>query len=177
MMICIARFNRYLSVALVLLLVVAAGCQSSEKKKKEKEQTIVELYQEVTPDGVSATESVPIYRQSPVYVNVDKEPFLDSADLTGAKLLSDMGGFVIQLSFNWRGTQVLYSITTANRGKRVAVKCKFVGENRWLASPVINRPISDGVLTFTPDATREEAERIVKGLNLVAEELKKKDKL
>ena len=90
-----------------------------------------------------------------------------------------MGGFVIQIKFNWRGTEVLYAITTAaNRGKRVAVKCKFVGENRWLASPVINRPISDGdVCNFTPDATRAEAERIVKGLNLVAEELKKKDKL
>ena len=140
------------------------------KRKKEKEQTIVELFQEVSLDGVSSTESVPIYRKSPVYVNVDKEPFLDAADVARAKLVNTLAGFAIQLNFNWRGTQVLYRFTTANRGKRVAVRCKFVGETRWLASPVISRRISDGILTFTPDATREEAERIVKGLNVVAED-------
>ena len=43
----------------------------------------------------------------------------------------------------------------------------------WLAAPLIRRPIADGVLTFTPDASREEAEKIVKGLNNVTEKIKK----
>ena len=42
---------------------------------------------------------------------------------------------------------------------------------RWLAAPVINRRISDGVLVFTPDATREEAEEIALGLNNVAKKV------
>jgi hypothetical protein len=39
---------------------------------------------------------------------------------------------------------------------------------RWLAAPVISHRIGDGVLVFTPDATREEAEEIALGLNNVA---------
>jgi hypothetical protein len=40
---------------------------------------------------------------------------------------------------------------------------------RWLAAPRITGRIADGRLEFTPDATRDEAERIVHGLNRVAE--------
>ena len=39
---------------------------------------------------------------------------------------------------------------------------------RWLAAPSINRLVANGTLTFTPDASREEAEQLVKGLNLAA---------
>ncbi len=37
--------------------------------------------------------------------------------------------------------------------------------------PRINRRISNGELVFTPDATREEAERIVKGVNNVSKKI------
>ena len=49
-------------------------------------------------------------------------------------------------------------------------------EARWLAAPRISQRIKDGVLVFTPDATREEAERIVRGLNNVAIKLGNKPK-
>ena len=88
---------------------------------------------------------------------------------------------VIQLRFNTRGAMILSGVTTANRNRRLAVFCAFSQEKskdketRWLASPMLNRPITDGLLTFTPDATREEAIRIVKGLNEVVAEIKKKE--
>jgi hypothetical protein len=44
-------------------------------------------------------------------------------------------------------------------------------ESRWLAAPVIPRRISNGVLTFTPDASREEADLIAIGLNNVAKKV------
>ena len=43
--------------------------------------------------------------------------------------------------------------------------CRFP-DPRWLAAPVFTKRITDGVLVFTPDCTREEADRIVKGLKL-----------
>jgi hypothetical protein len=165
-----ARFNIYLCCALALVS-LAAGCRSSEKKKKDL--TIIELHQEVTPDGASDNKPVTIFREHPINVNVDISPFVDTPDVDEAKLIDDFGGFMIQLKFNWRGTQLLNSITTANRGRRIAVFCRFP-EPRWLASPVVQRSISDGTFTFTPDATRAEAERIVKGLNEVIAEFKKK---
>ena len=108
-------------------------------------------------------------------MTVDKEPFLDSADVIEAKVLEDLGGFVIQLRFNWRGAQILSGVTTANRDKRIALHCVFNKQARWLASPVIRKPVKDGLFTFTPDCTREEADHIVKGLNLEAAALKEKD--
>lgn len=168
------RFNIYFCMALALLF-LATGCHSSEKKKKD--QTIIELHQEVVPDGASDNKPVQIFREHPIYVNVDVSPFVDTPDVEGARVIDDnFGGFMIQLKFNWRGTQLLNSITTANRGKRIAVFAQFP-QARWLASPMVERPISDGVFTFTPDATREEADRIVKGLNAVVGEMKKKEKL
>ena len=38
-------------------------------------------------------------------------------------------------------------------------------EGRWLAAPLIRQRISDGTLSFSPDASREEMERLVFGLN------------
>ncbi|HZQ46273.1 MAG TPA: hypothetical protein VFC07_04620 [Verrucomicrobiae bacterium] len=169
------RFNIYLCLALGLLF--AGGCQTpaeKEKKQKEKDITLIELHMEVNRDGATDNEPVAINRDPPIYVNVDKSPFVDASDITEAVLVEELGGFGIRLKFNWRGTQLLEGMTTANRGKRIAVFCTF-GPARWIASPVIQRRISDGVFTFAPDASRTEAERIVRGLNNSAKKLKKDD--
>jgi len=74
----------------------------------------------------------------------------------------------------------LESITTANRGKRIAIFTQFgvekAAKQRWLAAPMIARRLTDGVLIFTPNATREEADEIVLGLNNVASKIKKRSK-
>ena len=165
-----ARFNIYLCLSLGLMW-LGAGCQSDKKK----DVTTLELHLEVNKDGSEDNVTVPIFRDHPIFVNMDKEFFLDGVDVSEAKVVDDLGGFKIRLQFNWRGTLVLDSATTANVGKRVGVVCHF-GQTRWVAAPVIRKQIADGVFEFTPDASREEAEKIVKGLNDVAADLKKKDK-
>jgi preprotein translocase subunit SecD len=171
MMIKFVRFNIYLCLGLGLIF-LATGCQSSKKKK---DVTTLELHLEVNKDGAEDNVTVPIFRDQPVYVNVDKEFFLDTPDISEAKVVDDLGGFKLRLQFNWRGTLILNSVTSANLGKRIGVVCHF-GKNRWLAAPVIRRQITDGVLEFTPDASREEADEIAKGLNTAAAKLKKEDK-
>ena len=47
---------------------------------------------------------------------------------------------------------------------------------RWLAAPMITRPIENGVIAFTPDCTREEADIFVLGLNNVAIKLENQAK-
>jgi preprotein translocase subunit SecD len=168
------RFNKYFWLTLVLAVAVA-GCQSSDGKKK-KIATILELHLEANQDSSSDHMPISISQDPPVIINVEKECFVDGADVAEARVVEDALGFKLQLQFNWRGTQLLESVTAANRGKRLAVFCAF-GPTRWLGAPQIRNKISDGVLTFTPDATREEADRIVKGLNEVAAGLKKKELL
>lgn len=172
------RINIYFCFCIALGLIIASGCntpEQKEKKKKAKETTLIELHMEMNRgDNASDTEVVAINRDPPIHITVSKEPFIDTTDVEEAVLVEDLGGFAIKVKFNWRGTQLLEGMTTAERGHRIAVFSTF-GPSRWLASPVIQKRITDGVLTFTPDASREEAERIVRGLNNVAKKLKKDD--
>jgi len=159
------RFNNYL--AALLLLLVVAGCASSEEREQKKELTALRLFLEAEYDTGDKTEIVPIYRSAPVPIRIFRQPFLDSAYLTEAAVVNTMGGFIIVLRFDFHGTLTLENISTAHRGSRVAVHAEFT-ESRWLAAPQMGSRITDGILAFTPDATRTEAERIVRGLNNAA---------
>jgi hypothetical protein len=87
-------------------------------------------------------------------------------------VIEALGSFQIMVQFDRRGTWLLEQYTTAHRGRRIGIFSQF-GDARWLAAPMMNKRISDGVLVFTPDASREEADRIVLGLNNVAKEAQK----
>jgi len=176
MMIKNARFNLFLCLAFAMLFAVACHSAAEKKKKKEsKETAYVELHLEVNRDGSPDNHEVTINTNSPYTINVDKMPFVDSGDLDEAVIVDDLGGFMIRLKFNWRGTQLLDGASSANHNRRVAVFARWP-EERWLASPMIHKRIADGVFTFTPDCSREEAVRIVRGLNNVAKKAKKEDK-
>jgi hypothetical protein len=162
-------FNIYL---LLLVISLAAACKTPEERKKSKEASTLRLYLETSRDGSDHTSGVPIYRENPTRVRIDREPFLTEADLESAAVVDMRGGFAIQAQFNGHGALVLEGVTVAHKGQRIAVQSYF-GESRWLAAPVITRRITNGELTFTPDATREEADRIVRGLTNVVAKIKK----
>jgi hypothetical protein len=164
-------FNIYFCLA---LLGISMGCKTTEVKKQGKEGSTIRLHLEVNADGTKRNSSVPVYRENPLLVNVNQAPFLTEGDIQAAAVADTIGGFVIRLEFNRHGALVLESITTSYKGKRIAIQSQFE-ESRWLAAPLITRSIIDGILIFTPDATREESERIVRGLNNLAAEVKKKD--
>jgi hypothetical protein len=161
------RFNNYLVLLLVLL---GAGCQTMGRKK---EASTLRLHVEVNPDGTDQNGPVPIGRgDSSFRVNVETQPFLKEGNIAEAWVVDALGGFQIMIHYDRKGTLLLEQYSTAYKGKRVAIFSQF-GEARWLAAPIMAHRIADGTLVFTPDATREEAERIVKGLNNVAKEMQK----
>jgi len=171
-----SRFNFYLALLLTGLL--PAGCLSPESLKKRQPGAIA-IHLEVAPDGTNLNEPVPIYRAQPVMVNVERTPFLTEINVSEAKVVDAIGGFAIRVQFDRQGTWLLEQRSVAYHGRRFAIFCKF-GEHlkneRWLAAPVISRRIPDGVLVFTPDASRAEADDIVLGLNNIAREVEKKNK-
>ncbi len=168
------RFNSYL-FALGLTLVLA-GCKSAEERKRDEEASTLRFYLETDYDTTGAkTTVVPIYRASPVLVRIAKDPVMDEGSLIDAAVVDVVGGFAIQVKFDFRGTLTLESISSTYRGQRLAIYSMFT-EGRWLAAPKMTAPIKDGVFTFTPDATREEAVRIVRGLNNVLIEIGNKAK-
>ena len=84
------------------------------------------------------------------------------------------------MQFDRHGSWLLEQYSTQNLGRHFAIFSQFaappdqkLNQGRWLAAPKLTQRITNGVLTFAPDATREEAEQIVVGLNNVAKKLHK----
>ncbi len=163
----ILRFNTYL---MLLALVVGLGCKTAGKK----DASTLRLHLEANPDPMGHTETVLIGRTDPFPVHVQKAPFLTELNIVQASVVDVMGGFQIMIQFDRQGTWLLEQYSTMAKDKHVAIFSQF-GQARWLAAPVFSRRIADGLLVFTPDATHEEAERIVRGLSALAKEVKKND--
>ena len=168
-------FNLFLPVTLAVA--VACGCQTPAEKKSRKLLSTLRLHLEATRNSTKAYERVPVYRAKPVWVNVEKVPFLTEGHVTRAQVRDVVGGFALSVELDHRGAALLEEYTTANRDRRLVIFCQFgdqLKDFRWLAAPVVSRRITDGVLTFTPDATRDEAEEIARGLNNVAKRVQGK---
>ena len=168
-------FNLYLVIALMLGL--GAGCKTADNKDKKLLSTI-RLHLEARPDPMGRTQTAEVYRLNPINFTIEKAPFLSEAQVKEAKVVDVTGGFAIQIQFDRQGTWLLEQYTSANRTKHILIASQFVepgeekiNQGRWLAAPKINNHITDGLFIFTPDATREESERIALGLNNVAKKL------
>lgn len=169
MVIRLFRFNLNLLVAIGLLGL--AGCQSPEVKQ-EKQTATLRVHLETNPNPPGQSESVVVLRSAPVTINIEKSPFLNETQVASAEVVDNPNGFVIQIHFNQQGQWLLEQYSTGNSHHRFAIRSQFrQGTNvfdRWLAAPLITRPITDGILAFTPDADHAEAEIIVRGWNNVA---------
>lgn len=167
-------FNIYLSL-LAAALLLAPGCQTgpvyeSQEDNPDKQLTALRLHIEAMPDPTGRTVEVPVFRARPVLVTIDKNAFLTEGNVIGAEVVDEPGGFAIQVEFEREGKWLLEKYTAGNMGRHIAVFASF-GHERWLAAVQIRRLLSDGKLTFTPDATREEALRIVRGLRNYAKKM------
>ena len=171
------RFNIYL--LLFLLLGALAGCETAESRRAHQLAT-VRVYLESNVEVADHTEVVSICRSAPMAVNVVKNPFLNESLLTNASLVEEHGGFALKLEFNKLGQTILEQYSAANPNRRFAIRSQFGVEpdvkDRWLGAPRVMGRITNGVLLFTPDTDRAEAEQIVRGLNNHAENTGEKPK-
>ena len=167
--------RRTSNIILAFLFIGLVACKSSDgSKKKGKEASFVRFHLETNRDGTQHNAPVPVYRANPIFINVERNAALDEGFMTKAEIVDvdEHGGFAIKIIFNAEGTQRLDYLTTANKGKRLAVHARWT-EDRWLAAPLITKRIADGAFIFTPDASREEAKRIIEGLANVIKKLGK----
>jgi len=159
--IALRRFNLYL--LLVLTALAVSACQSSKSKKVE---TTLRIHMEAK-DSSSFTKEVKVFKDESVTMRVHQMPLLTDIDVVDAQVVEALGGFAIQIKVNPMGRWQLDHYTSLNIGRHYAIFVMFGKKpmvTRWLAAPIISNRISNGVILFTPDCTREEAEEIVKGL-------------
>ncbi len=165
-------FNIYLVLALIAGLL--CGCNSAESKRKKRVSTL-RIHAEMNPDAMGRTEKVQVYRAQPFWMTVEKQPFLTEKYVKSAQVVDVLGGYALQIQFDRQGAWLLEQYTAGLRGKHLGIFSQWCGppdeklnQGRWLSAPLVQTHITDGLLVFTPDATREEAEQIAMGLNNVA---------
>jgi len=167
------RFNIYYLV-LAFLLGPACGCQTG---KPGKEVGALRVHIEVSPDPAGTSQNISMLRSDPVLVTIKREPILTEANIVTAKVIDARGGFAIEIKFDGNGTWLLEQYSAANPGRHFVIFGQWSEKpvaGRWLAAPIITHRIADGVLAFTPDCSREEADQLVPGLNNAAKKIHKK---
>jgi hypothetical protein len=166
----LSRFN----IILAMFLLLPLGCKTSEERKKAKEATFMRFHIESNVDGTQHNMRVPVYRSNPIMVGVERDATLDEGFMDKVELVTvdEFGNYAIKVTFNEQGAKRLDYVTSTYKGRRFVVQARWT-ETRWLAAPLVTKRITDGVFIFTPDASREECERIISGLKNVIAKLKK----
>jgi SecDF, P1 head subdomain len=161
------QFNLFLAL---MTMAVLCGCKTD---KKPKEVSALRVHIEADIGNTGASETVSVLRSDPVLVTIFKEQILTEANLVEAKVIEARGGFAIQLQFDESSSMVLEQYSAANPGRHFVIFGQWgeqPADGRWLAAPLITHRIADGKLSFTPDMTREQADRLVLGLNNVVKQ-------
>jgi len=162
------RFNLYFLPAALCLLV--SGCAFWHSHHDFGAVLRIHVESETTTAG--SNKSISVLRSQPIVISISTDPILTESDVSGARLIdSPGGGFSVEIKFEETAGWKLEQYTAGNPGKHLAVFAQWSskkGDGRWLAAPFISRRMAGGILTFTPDASHEEAEQLVKTLNVDA---------
>jgi preprotein translocase subunit SecD len=172
MMIGAGRFNTYLFLLAVML---SAGCKTAEERTHDKTLTTFHLHLEANQGFGESTAVIEI---AGAQISVNNAPFLDETSITNAVVVDTRdGGFAMRIQFDRHGALVLDNVTTENRGRHMAIFTQFgpgkLEHQRWLGAPYIGTSLAGGILLFTPNSTREEAEQVALGLNNAAHKRRK----
>lgn len=167
------RFNLYF---MALLAVALAACETTgpgSAQKGSPDLATVRIHLETHPDPVTGTsKQITVGREQPQTLHVSGA-MLGEASLAAAELWDGNDGqYAIHLQFDREGAHTLETLSMSYRGKRLAIISQFP-QPRWIGTFRMERRIADGTILFRPDATREEAQRIVSGLNKAVAKLKK----
>ncbi len=162
----IAPFNPVL-----VLLLVLAGCatgpssSSGKSDKPGKPIKYLRIHLETRHDIPQRSMAVEVGRSTPMRFTVEKVPILSENQVESAALIEQSGGIEVRLKFNPEGAMALQNYTSAAVGRHLVLMTDIDEEVRWIAAPLIRGRMDDGVLIFTPAATKAEMERLVRGLN------------
>lgn len=168
------RFNLFLALALVV--VSLCGCKLLTGRHNEQTAAL-RVHMELAPNSaggpMSAGETVSLLRADPVQVTIDKDPILTEANVVAAKIINTPDSPAIDVRFDENGTWILEQYSASNPGRHFVIFGQWgknLKDGRWLAAPLITKRINDGILSFTPDMSHDEATNFVAGLNNVAKE-------
>ncbi|MFM8471201.1 MAG: hypothetical protein ACKODH_14780 [Limisphaerales bacterium] len=168
------RFNFYLSAVVAAWLTACETTGPGSTQPRGSDLSTIRLHLETHPDPITGTSrQITVGREQPQSLYVSGGAMLGEPNLAAAQLWDgNEGQYAIHLQFDRDGARTLETLSMSYRGKRLAIMSQFP-EPRWIVTFRMERRIADGTILFRPDATREEALRIVAGLNKAVAKLKK----
>jgi len=168
------RFNLFLALALAAMPL--CGCKMLGFHGNEQTAAL-RVHTELAPDAtggpVNTAETVSVLRADPVQVTIDKDPILTEANVVAARLINTPDAPALEVRFDENGTWILEQYSASNPGRHFVIFGQWgknLKDGRWLAAPLITKRINNGILSFTPDMSHDEATNFVAGLNNVAKE-------
>lgn len=166
------RINIYFTALAATLLIGCGAAVSDAGKKGGSELATIRVHLETNADNLGMSRKIEVGPE-PLQSFSIAGPALGEVHLMAAQLWEgNAGEYAIHLQFDRSGVQTLEMYSMSYRGKRLAIFSQFP-HPRWVGTVRMDRRIADGTLLFRPDATREEAQRIVSGLNKAVAKLKK----
>lgn len=157
---------RFAGCLLIVALLPVVGCQS----KPPKNAATLSMH---LPAGRGLPESrrTTVALMSPaISLDVNRIPVLREADLDTVELKGEGDNFLMRLVFGIHGTIELDRVSNNNRGELIVI---FIN-NIPVAAPQLKHRIVDGVFEFTPNLSREEAQKLADGLNAMVKYLEKR---
>ncbi|PAW81815.1 MAG: hypothetical protein B9S33_15975 [Pedosphaera sp. Tous-C6FEB] len=165
----IGRINTYFTALAAALFI---GCVSTGTGKGGVELSTIRIHLETNPDNLGMSRRIEVGPEPKQTFSV-AGPALGEMHLLGAQLWEgNAGEYAVHLQFDRQGAQMLEIYSMSYRGKRLAIFSQFP-HPRWVGTFRMDRRIGDGTLLFRPDATRDEAQRLVSGLNKAVAKIKK----
>ena len=158
---------------LAVMLALFCSCQT---KKADTPVSALRVHIEINPDSIGTSKTISVVRSDPVLVTIAQDPILTEVNIVTARVFDTPGGFAIEVRFDETATWILEQYSAGNSGRHFVIFGQWgdkLANGRWLAAPTITRRIGNGVLAFTADVSREEADRFVLGLNNVAKKIHK----
>ena len=167
------RFNLFLWLAALPLF---GGC--AFMGHKDEAVSAIRIHMAVALDTSSGGKNSPeqtvsVLRAEPVQLTVDKQPILTEENLVAVKMVNTPEAPAIELRFDENGTWILEQYSAANPGGHFVIFGQWgkdLKNSRWLAAPLISRRINNGMLSFTPDMSQDEATNFVEGLKNVVKQ-------
>lgn len=157
-------FNFYLTATMAVLL---TGCAST-KDPNDRLSTLLRVHLEAQPNQMIPSRKITVYRENPMVFEIESLYLITEENVVAAKVVDQMGTYALQVRFDQWAIPLLEHNSSSFQGRRLAIQAQWGPKQeytRWLAAPRMNRRITDGTITFTPDATLEECHQIVTGLN------------
>jgi preprotein translocase subunit SecD len=166
-------FNGFLAVTLCAM---GTACKTGAERERARQMSTLRIHVETDRGSTDRASAISVHRGSPILLNVGREAILDESHVSAVRLVDEPGGlFAVEIQFDRRGSWILEHATVANKGRHLAIFSQFGEHARWLSAPVIHAKNSSGLLRFTPDASREEAERFVRGLNNLSRKIERRE--